>query len=626
MLLFKKKHMLVLLVLLFATSALFLLKSEKAEASSRGGYEINSYDCYYKVTEDNVYHVVETIDVTFNEPRHGIYRQIPEVNYIERLDGTRDTVIASVDVKSCGDDPYTDKRENNDRVIKIGDADKEITGQHTYTIVYDVKWGNDRAENEDEFYMNLIGDGWDVPVKNLTFTIEMPKEFEDTGDNIGFYYGPYRAAKIDGIRYSFDGKILRGALIGYQINPGAFFTTRIQLEEGYFKKTDELPIGAIIALVLCCVFLAAAYVIWMIVGRDKDVIKVVEFYPPDGINCAEMAYSYYGQVSNKDCVPMVITLAEKGYVQIVQTDEKGKSFSFKLLRHYEGSDESEKIFLEGLWKYGEVVTKKELQNSFYVTLGEVVKNVRDDWEKKIFEKKSLAWRWITILFAAIPYFVGLFGMMRWTTGEPVVGIIFPAIHCTAVSILSIVMFSKKTKWPLRIFMGITLGFGILFFSYFFSNMFNYMGMIYWVVYVACVVANIAQMFFFKIIDKRTDYGIDLLGRIEGFRSYLETAERPHLVALVQQDPEYFYKILPYTYVLDITDAWVNQFESIAMEAPYWYHSYGYRDTPFNYVAFNSFMRSTMTTTQTAMTSTPGGSGSGGGFSGGGGGGGGGGSW
>ena len=207
-----------------------------------------------------------------------------------------------------------------------------------------MKWGNDRVDGEDEFYMNLIGDGWDVPVKNLTFTIEMPKEFEDNGDNIGFYYGAFKESRIDGIRYAFDGKTIRGGLIGYQIEPGSFFTTRIQLEEGYFKKTDSFPVAAIIALVLCCVFLAASFVIWMIFGRDKDVIDIVEFYPPDGINCAEMAYAYFGTVSSKDCVPMIITLAEKGYIQIVQTDEKGKSFSFKLLRHYEGTDESERVF------------------------------------------------------------------------------------------------------------------------------------------------------------------------------------------------------------------------------------------------------------------------------------------
>ena len=212
------------IITLFAltlTICLFSVPSgHPAQAASRGGYVINSYDCYYKVEDNNIYHVVETINVTFLEYRHGIYRNIPEVNHVSRLDGSTDTVVAKVDVTSCSD-PYTQSREGDDRMIKIGDPDAEIIGDHTYTITYDVIWGNDRVEGADEFYMNLIGSGWDVNVNNLTFTIEMPKDFKDTGDNIGFYYGAYGESRIDGIRYSFDGRIIHGSLEGYYIPSGS---------------------------------------------------------------------------------------------------------------------------------------------------------------------------------------------------------------------------------------------------------------------------------------------------------------------------------------------------------------------------------------------------------------------
>ena len=162
-----RKIIIVSIIVIFMVISLCFLKGIPSKAESLGGYQIDSYDCYYRVTEDNTYHVIETIKVTFLEPRHGIYRQIPEVNQIERLDGSQDTVIAQIDVTSCSDE-YSDYRDGSDRVIKLGDSDVTLTGQHTYTICYDVKWGPDRVEGEDEFYMNLIGDGWDVDVNNLT--------------------------------------------------------------------------------------------------------------------------------------------------------------------------------------------------------------------------------------------------------------------------------------------------------------------------------------------------------------------------------------------------------------------------------------------------------------------------
>ncbi|MBO4396605.1 MAG: DUF2207 domain-containing protein [Eubacterium sp.] len=610
------------MILLFCVSGIGIQQKKAQAISSRGGYEILSYDCYYRVTENNVYHVIETIEVNFTEYRHGIYRKIPEVNHIQRRDGSTDTVVAQVDVKSCSDQ-YDDYREDDNRVIKIGNKNTEIIGRQTYTIQYDVNWGNDRVDGADEFYMNLIGNGWDVNVNNLSYTIEFPKEFKDTGDNIGFYYGAYNDTKVDGIRYSFDGKTIRGNLHGYYIEPGAYFTTRVVLEDGYFLQTSALPVSGIVALVLCCLFMAVSLILWLRIGRDKDIIDVVEFYPPDGLNCAEMAYSYYGKITNKDCVPMLIGLASKGYIEINQDDDSGKKFSFRLLKDYEGSDKSEMLFLNGLKKYGEIITKTELENSFYKTLNTVNKQVVDDMKPRIFYTKTLIWRYITLPLAIIPYLVGMYPAFRFFYGDFIMAVLFPLAMCVFISTFTVIISFKKTPLAMKIFLGVLMCLSIGVNMYLTADAINYYGTFYWVVYAGCVIANIIQMIFFRIIDKRTDYGIDLLGRIRGFRNYLITAERPHLVSLVHQDPKYFYKILPYTYVLNITDEWVNQFESIAMEPPDWYHSpYG---SGFHYHSFHSFMNRTMTSAQAAMTSTPGGS-SGGGFSGGGGGGGGGGSW
>jgi uncharacterized membrane protein YgcG len=101
--------------------------------------------------------------------------------------------------------------------------------------------------------------------------------------------------------------------------------------------------------------------------------------------------------------------------------------------------------------------------------------------------------------------------------------------------------------------------------------------------------------------------------------------------LVEQDPAYFYKLLPYAYVFNVTDIWSKKFESIAIEGPSWYHGGNNMMTPMFFM--NRFNR-TMNTMNRSMTSVPqskgraGGSfgGGGGGFSGGGFGGGGGGHW
>ena len=95
-----------------------------------------------------------------------------------------------------------------------------------------------------------------------------------------------------------------------------------------------------------------------------------------------------------------------------------------------------------------------------------------------------------------------------------------------------------------------------------------------------------------------------------------------------QDPTYFYDILPYTYVLGVSDTWIKKFETISLQAPSWYDS----PDAFDMITFGAFVNTTMVSAQSVMSSSPsssssgGGGSSGGGSSGGGSGGGGGGSW
>lgn len=59
------------------------------------------------------------------------------------------------------------------------------------------------------------------------------------------------------------------------------------------------------------------------------------------------------------------------------------------------------------------------------------------------------------------------------------------------------------------------------------------------------------------------------------------------------------------YALGLSDVWIKQFESIAVRAPRWYNSHNY----FSIHTFGTFMRSTMTSVSTAVSSSSGGGGS-----------------
>ena len=126
----------------------------------------------------------------------------------------------------------------------------------------------------------------------------------------------------------------------------------------------------------------------------------------------------------------------------------------------------------------------------------------------------------------------------------------------------------------------------------------------------------------------TDYRVQMMGRLLGFKEFIETAEKPRLEQLQTDDPQYFYKVLPYAMVFKLSDEWEDLFKDIKLEKPDWYDS----ATPLMGASLTHNMMHNFTSTASHAISTishdssHSSSGGGGGFSGGGGGGGGGGSW
>ena len=137
--------------------------------------------------------------------------------------------------------------------------------------------------------------------------------------------------------------------------------------------------------------------------------------------------------------------------------------------------------------------------------------------------------------------------------------------------------------------------------------------------VVPIAASVVMVILATQIRRRTARGAQWSGRILGLKHFIETVEADKLKMLVESDPKYFYSILPYAYVLGVTDKWAKQFESIAVEPPSWY--YGYDGSVFTTIWFASMISNSLYYTQQNMmaTKSSGGSGFGGGGIGGGGG-------
>lgn len=653
-------------ILIFAICWVFFIPNKVFASTSE--YTIQSYNIEMMVNEDNTFDITETITAYFNVPKHGIYRKLPLKNTINRVDGTTSKNTAKISNVSVSEN-YTTSKSNEYYVLKIGSSSTTLTGSHTYTIKYTYDIGKDPLKNADELYYNLIGDEWDTSISNISFRIIMPKSFDSS--TLGFSSGTTGSTNSSNVSYNVNGNIIIGT-ISNTLESGQALTVRLTLPEGYFVGASRhINMYPILVIILCVIFVLIADKLWDKYGKDDEVIETVEFYPPEGYNSAEVGFLYNGSADTREIISLLIYLANKGYLKIEETEEKGlfsksKGFRITKIKEYDGNNVCEKIFFNGLFKARssnyvdiakakeimqeakaqgekisfkdalemstvtssgkESVTASDLYDNFYKTLNRIKSEMNSkENESKIFESSASGkGKYIILMIITIFILITIKPVMEY--GEDGIAMIpfallFPGIGFT-VLIGSLIGAIKIPKIFAIIWGGM---FGGLPWAFIVLPTLT-QDVMYLIMYIIGIISIAILILFSKIMPKRTPYGNEMLGKVRGFKKFLETAQKSQLEALVNENPEYFYNVLPYTYALGVSDVWMSQFETIALQAPDWYDYYG----PFIITDFNHFMNETMRSAQSAMSSSPssdsGGSSSGGGSSGGGSGGGGGGSW
>ncbi len=624
-------------------------------------YVIDKYDINIIVNENNTLDITETITTYFNVPKHGIFRTIPLKNTITRLDGTTSTNRTQVTNISV-DKEYKTLRENGNYKLQIGSPSNTLTGEQTYVIKYTYNLGKDSAKNYDELYYNIIGNEWDTVIGNVTFTITMPKEFDSS--KLGFSSGKVGSTDNSKVKYNVSENKITGSYNDI-LKVGEALTIRCELPEGYFVGAGlSINIIDYIMFLIPIVFLGIAILLWHKFGRDNQVIETVEFYPPEGFNSLEVGFLYKGKAENQDVVSLLIYLANKGYIKIAETEEKSlfsKSKGFKItkLKEYDGNNINEQIFLNGLFtkkisisisslfnKNDEQettdnineVTSMDLYDNFYITMNRILSNINNKENRnKIFEKSASSKKIFIILMIIATYcLITIPTVLTYGAAELlIVALLFPGVGFTVM--FSMLLGGARTIYVNGKATNSALGtklFGLVWGGMFGGIPWSFtvlpallQDLTYLIGYMVGIGCIIGMVICLRYLPKRTPYGDEILGKLKGFKNFLETTEKEKLEEFVMQNPTYFYNVLPYTYVLGISDKWIKKFETISLQAPSWYDS----PNNFDMMKFESFMDHTMASAQSVMSSSPsyrssGGGSSGGGSSGGGSGGGGGGSW
>jgi hypothetical protein len=559
-----------------------------AQSPTPSGEHTRSFDVQTQIRADGSARISETIVQDFGFiARHGIERVIPV------RDGIREYRMSDVVVSASAGTPDGVSIINapDTVTIRIGDANRTITGVHAYRVSYDFDGLTESAKQADHtaLAVDAISD-WKQSIEELTYSVVSPGRPTTLRCEQGALRSTARCASAE---RTPNGATFRGENLSVQ----DAFTVRMSWptsvvaisEQSSVVGNADLLYALLVGLMLLFVgwryrrrwvrLLATAQSqLWATFGPDIGGPQLesydlrgdpaIEFTPPLGLRPGEVG-ALLEVAPTAMLTATVVDLAARGAIRI---SESGGTWAIERRNRDVVLTDDEQVVLERLFQGTDTTTLDDRGAEMSTLAGELAELQTDD-----LEDRELAVRGTTA--------GGLHGKthVAWLAVVGVIAVIAGAVAHGLVVTVS----GNRTA-----------------------------AIVVEVVLVALIILGIGAVIVGGAARGLTPKGIAAAWRVRGFDRFFTASEALH--ARAAADKDIFRQYMGYAVVLGHVDRWVAAFD--APDTSDWFAT----SHPTN-MAFALFAASSIWSPPASSSSS---SGFGGGFSGagGGGGGGGGGSW
>ncbi len=536
-------------------------------------WRIANFEDTISISADGSTLVKERINLVFIGQWHGIHRTIPihypgpqGTNYTLFLDVIGVTDAAGQKLK------YDSKTSGGYRDLKIYIPDAVDTTR-TVEIDYMVRDGIRYFEDHDEFYWNVTGNDWPVPIDHAEAHVYLPESAAGKLRAQAFT-GAYGSAQRDAV------SAVNGADVAFETsNPLPMrggMTIDIFIPKGILNEPSAITralwfLGSNPVVFLPLVTFSVMFTLWWYKGRDPDPGRSVApmYEPPPGMSPAETGALIDDSVHPRDITSTIVDLAVRGYVKIEETVDTSllifhsKDYIFHLLKpvtEWQGLAPHERVMLENIFAGGQQTRLSSLKNRFYTAIPVIKEDI-----KSALKNKGM-------------YLLDPDSANAYSVGAAVL-IALPFIAAP--------------------FLG-------------YQEMFNSILLLF----VCGGISLIIWWLFARQMSAKTVQGGRTRVAVLGFQEFMNRVDADRLKRMPSDT---FERYLPYAMALGVEHHWAQAFAGIIQNPPSWYVSPNGM-TGFNPVFFSSSMHNMASDMHQVFVSAPRSSSTGSGFGGGGGGG------
>lgn len=310
-----------------------VLPASQVAALDTNNFRISSFDTQYELSRDSegrsVLKTTETITAEFPtvDQNHGLERAIPA-----QYDGHPTNLSIQSVTNANGDSlEYSTKNEDDMTIVRIGDPDAYVHGSQTYKITYTQRDVTRFFEDtdRDEWYWDINGTEWQVPIDQLTATFTLDASLRDAREGTpACYQGVNRATTACDVSATGENTYTVAATnlaagenvtVAFGFQPNTFAAYEMTFAERVLMMLGVLQVVTIPLAILAVIIFGVKAHRRQYRKAEEDPI-VAEYIPPK--DASVMVSSQVLTAPQSPFSAQLIDLAVRHFISIVETKEK----------------------------------------------------------------------------------------------------------------------------------------------------------------------------------------------------------------------------------------------------------------------------------------------------------------
>ena len=478
-----------------------------------------------------------------------------------RLEETVDALYfplpLNADNVRLNDSGATSTRGANSLQVKLPDSVTGYVGDHVltfeYTIPNVVRMVEDLQTKQNKLTLTLpLLCGFEFPVQSVSLTVILPENI----DGRPVFKSTYHQDDIDKLlSVTINSNMITGQ-ITQQLKDHESLTLTMVVPPSMFDGVSTyVRVGnpELIPMVICA---AAALIYWLIFLRGAPLLRVRRNSPPEGITAGELGVRL--TMAGTDLTAMVFSWAQMGYI-LIQLDERGRVWLHKKMDMGNERSRFEIKTFQALFGRRDIA---EGTGEKYARLYRQVRKLNPSRKTMVSPKcgNMLIFRYAmcgVMLFCGVCYAMNFTGH---TALQVLLSIVLGALGAAAGWLIQGGMYRIHLRDKASLILSLVLAAAWVLLGLWAGQ---------WIIGLCAALSQLLAGLMAAYGGRRSELGRQNAAQILGLHQYLRTVERAEIKRIQENDPEYFYNLMPFALALGVDGAFARRFDKKKMpDCPY----------------------------------------------------------